>query len=772
MLFTNLRVKVAWKRATFFNFRRISERTCIDQDFKKERKILLPIITQKVTLDLSGFFPAEFIKAKQGDEKSRYLECSFTDRKQPFSIPEGVTPRLLMEKRDGHQILVDGIVEEGRAVFEFSQQMLAVAGIARCEVQLYEKDSLLSSAIFYLSVFPSVFDQDKIESTDEYQSLVKALEQTEQMQTHMSDEDRHITEERKRWIDKIPEIESAPPNPHNHIPDEVSGLNQILAQKAENIHQHTIPQIGDLQEVLDTKASKQDIAINSDVYLSLKAYGAVGDGVADDTQALKDGISAAIEAGKILYLDRGTYRITDRILITKPLMIIGASNTESVIQFEGEDYPEETPYDPVNYEESHGVFCLQDNNTTLWNFAIQGGTSTSNASNWNGIIFHYPKISEAGKSFYASAERVNLQQLNIRGFRNGVLIYGGWNRYILTCHFLDCSEAGIQYKVLERDTVGNWSASGDIIQSSQFIGNTVGYLAECNFESTIQNCVFEYNDRGILLNNCKDVIFRNCWNEANRNNMLVKGSARFEGGYNINQNNVDHELLSGNDTLKFDFEEQNLITQAGVVKFKQLAGVIVRGVDLGASTINMILNSYFSTFDGWNTEVYGSVREDSELQYNKHNTLLVDITNRDDPTDPNFGAHTDKIECRPDTAYNAGVLIHTADRSMIDHKAYLQAEFYNRDQVCIDTKRIDITPVADNVWEDHSMTFTTSSDCFFIVIKLYLGRNGIVHFAEPMLSEQDITRNDVTLLKKDEQTLQVISSVGDVIGTIAMQPAS
>lgn len=729
----------------------------------------MPSITQRITLDLSGFCPAEFVKVKQYDEKSRYLECRFQNRKEPFLIPEGVTARILMEKRDGHRIFADGIVAEDTAVFEFSEQMLAAAGIARCEVQLYKGDSLLSSGIFYLSVYPSVFAQEELVSTDEYQSLVKALAKTEEMKEHFSNEELHFTDEEKEWVAKIPQIETAPPNKHSHPAEEVTGLEPLFSEKADRVHQHAISQIGSLQQALDNKASKQDIVINSDVYLSLKAYGAVGDGVADDTQALKDGVKAAIDAGKILYLDRGTYRVTDRIIISKPLMIIGASNTESVVLFDGEEEWEETPYDPVNYEESHGVFCLQDHNITLWNFAIQGGTAVSNASRWNGIIFHHPKT-EAGKTFYASGERVNLQQLNIRGFRNGVLIYGGWNRYILTCHFLDCSEAGMQYKVLERDTVGNWSASGDIIQSCQFIGNTVGYLAECNFESTIQNCVFEYNDRGILLNNCKDVIFRNCWNEANRGNMLVKGSARFEGGYNINQNNVDHELLSGNDTLRFDFEEQNLITQEGVVKFKQLAGVIVRGVDLGASTINMILNSYFATFAGWNSEVYGSVREDPLVQYNKHNTLLIDITNRDDATDPNFGAHTDHIACLPDTDYHASTFIHTENRSMIDHKAYLQVEFYNRDKVCIHTQRVDVTPVANNAWEEHSMAFTTPGDCFYLVVKLYLGRNGIVHFAEPMLAEQDITRNDVALMKKDEQTLNVINTVGDVIGTITMNP--
>lgn len=58
-------------------------------------------------------------------------------------------------------------------------------------------------------------------------------------------------------------------------------------------------------EVTDTVAAKQ--AINADFYVNVKDYGAVGDGVADDTDAIHDARDAA-GAGGVVYLPHGIYR--------------------------------------------------------------------------------------------------------------------------------------------------------------------------------------------------------------------------------------------------------------------------------------------------------------------------------------------------------------------------------------------------------------------------------------------------------------------------------
>lgn len=51
-------------------------------------------------------------------------------------------------------------------------------------------------------------------------------------------------------------------------------------------------------------------------FLTVKEFGAVGDGVADDTAAIQDAVDAAVSAGGgIVFLPAGTYRITDTIYV-------------------------------------------------------------------------------------------------------------------------------------------------------------------------------------------------------------------------------------------------------------------------------------------------------------------------------------------------------------------------------------------------------------------------------------------------------------------------
>ena len=60
-------------------------------------------------------------------------------------------------------------------------------------------------------------------------------------------------------------------------------------------------------------------------FLSARSYDAKGDGVSDDTAALQRAIHAATQTNKILFVDAGTYRVTDTIFIPKDSKIVGES---------------------------------------------------------------------------------------------------------------------------------------------------------------------------------------------------------------------------------------------------------------------------------------------------------------------------------------------------------------------------------------------------------------------------------------------------------------
>ena len=60
-------------------------------------------------------------------------------------------------------------------------------------------------------------------------------------------------------------------------------------------------------------------------FLSVRSCGAKGDGVADDTAALQEAIVSALNEGKLVFIDAGTYRITETLYIPSSSKIVGES---------------------------------------------------------------------------------------------------------------------------------------------------------------------------------------------------------------------------------------------------------------------------------------------------------------------------------------------------------------------------------------------------------------------------------------------------------------
>lgn len=62
-------------------------------------------------------------------------------------------------------------------------------------------------------------------------------------------------------------------------------------------------------------------------------YGAIGDGVTDDTQAFEDAINACSD-GTAVYIPDGTYRLTDTIHITKSIALRGESRLGTILEID------------------------------------------------------------------------------------------------------------------------------------------------------------------------------------------------------------------------------------------------------------------------------------------------------------------------------------------------------------------------------------------------------------------------------------------------------
>lgn len=498
---------------------------------------------------------------------------------------------------------------------------------------------------------------------------------------------------------------------------------------------------------------------NSEAFITVKSFGAAGDGVTDDTQAFKDAIKSAEDTGSALYLNQGTYLITDRLQVTKPLHILGGGLAQTVLMFTPTVEKPELSMNSVEwYPESDAAIIVKSNHVIMEHFSIKAAENLENAIDWNGIIMHWHN----GTSLNVT-QRNQLNNIRIQGFRNGLLLYGGWNRYITCCEFQSCSDSAVKYVSLDS---GDWSGSGDVILACQMLNSNNGLYAEHLFQSTIWECVFEYNQHALVLDTCHDVTIKNCWNEENFGNILVTGSCRFEGGYSINHNTVTHTPLSAESICSFVTENNSYIYYGEQLVFSQINGVITKGVDLTAEIDNMIGNASFVDMTGWNLYESYIFSIDTAKKLNGLNSVKCSSSGQTE--DQYWNCTSNKIPVSPQTKYTYTLQAYTEDASTIDNGIYLRVEFFYGNAEKISDVRQEILFVGNNSWENKTMEFTTQADCAYVTVGFTIDKNGTYWVNKPTLYANDtLVRNNVYFKKEEgNSVVKVLDNAVNEIGSI------
>lgn len=116
------------------------------------------------------------LTAKKNDNCRCILFTLYNDG-EVFNLSNKIV-RCYAKKKDNKTIFTDlTIIDEstGQALLQIPQQMLTILGTVNLELIITEGTDVLSSTIFSLSVSETLTDNEEIESTDEYDSLIKGL---------------------------------------------------------------------------------------------------------------------------------------------------------------------------------------------------------------------------------------------------------------------------------------------------------------------------------------------------------------------------------------------------------------------------------------------------------------------------------------------------------------------------------------------------------------------------------------------------------------------
>lgn len=132
-----------------------------------------PIITY-ITVDLSANNNFDYVRAVQGDNRTRYVHISLLNHEIPYDLSD-VEPVLRGSKPDGTAIFNHcEISDDNEIIVELTGQILASAGTGKYEIALYKTDGeneVLTSFPFNIYVSPASCNIGSITSSDEFTEL-------------------------------------------------------------------------------------------------------------------------------------------------------------------------------------------------------------------------------------------------------------------------------------------------------------------------------------------------------------------------------------------------------------------------------------------------------------------------------------------------------------------------------------------------------------------------------------------------------------------------
>ncbi len=314
-------------------------------------------------------------------------------------------------------------------------------------------------------------------------------------------------------------------------------------------------------------------AIQQDRVFDVRWFGAVGDGVADDTAAIQAAIDAAIAAGGgIVFFPVATFRVTGTLDATGavPVGFLGASMTGAIIRYDSlVDVPVLALGSVWTGSESRGWQAVR-------NFSIQG--AVDDLTRGDGI-------------FWQSANpKALLEQVYIRGFKRGLATTSDWGctyrdsyisycgtglallrqpngvqlagLYLQRCELgIDASEAyqlAVRNCVIERNTsyAMNITGGGPIVVDGLYFETDLGGDTTINVvrksgiscaSLQVQNCHVNNDSQYFIRGQAIDelVVRNNAMMTPPENHVLVLSDTQ------TLTNGIKHAVIEGNTTLDF-----------------------------------------------------------------------------------------------------------------------------------------------------------------------------------------------------------------------------
>ena len=160
----------------------------------------------RLTIDLKTGVKEAIAPIKQADNLSRVLRCQLINNGKPINL-KGSQLLLYVVKADYKQCVINGVINEGKTGivdFELTEQSLILAEDIQCEiVKIDEGDVLLSFPIFKIGIDGALYDNELVESTNEFSALTALISNVASWENRFVKECERIEKEFDGKIDEV-----------------------------------------------------------------------------------------------------------------------------------------------------------------------------------------------------------------------------------------------------------------------------------------------------------------------------------------------------------------------------------------------------------------------------------------------------------------------------------------------------------------------------------------------------------------------------------------
>ena len=290
----------------------------------------------------------------------------------------------------------------------------------------------------------------------------------------------------------------------------VTGLHVGAEVKFTTSNLNSSASVNDAEQVSYIPPFTGSVATNVEAklaqYVSVKDFGAVGDGVADDTVAIQAALDNQFANGGDIYFPPGNY-------------LCGVLTYDTKVSFigYGPDVDGTGPISQITFSQANGVLLsaaagANPYGTVIKNLKIvgQGKDTAGTAIAFQGRL----DGSNRGMIF----ENVWVEDFSYAGFD----LPDSFDNYFLTCRFRNVNAsantagAGVWYR--NQTFTPPLASTGDLFENCYFSGCRVGASCVATDRAdyhVFNNCFFESNGTGIDFTLSQKIVLLGCYFEAN-----------------------------------------------------------------------------------------------------------------------------------------------------------------------------------------------------------------------------------------------------------------